>query len=299
MPTLFKCTHSAGRSVHGFTDPQGRNFWPLPQRNADGTYTPGAWKGPVAGPIKPHHRGLHMTPEHMLVFWLRDEIYEVELRGEYVRTKDCVVSLEARALRPWFIDGHAMASACLELAHEAFNLFEALVYPHDVLARLRAALQLAEETFAQQDYHPAYRVPPPSAHRTWRQLHEVVAMCRADATSGFETNLNTEAALHAVQCIALVQHLNDADASGQQAGGQRNGLLFKQQTAHFMRAVSGCVEDLMLNYGHRFRPAAVPQAVQPYAQPHPLLPRLHHAARWHAGQRCNAALLDTLSEAPR
>lgn len=88
---LIKCLKDDGRSVHNFIDAQGSRSWDLPRGGK-----PGAWKGPVAGALKPHQNGLHLAKKDCLIDWLTGNHYIAETDGETAEGLDCVVARRAR-----------------------------------------------------------------------------------------------------------------------------------------------------------------------------------------------------------
>lgn len=283
---LYKCTLKSGKSVHAFSDPQGLTSWPLPKKNPDGSWTPGAWKGPDGGTIKPHHKGLHLTTEHMLIFWLREEVYRAEIGAEFILSKDCLVAREARLLRPLQLPAEAWADLALTFARKAREVFEALVYPWDVVKRLDYALEIAHKRHDMRHAHLSFQSLP-NADAYWKLMDEVVKLCEVDMFSGFETNVNVEAAGYAAQTIALLKDLTYPD-DGRDV---HNWEVVKNQAARLVRAMSYLVDDLMLNHGMGFSVDLVPDVAQPFLVTQETFPRLHHAVRYNTAQWCNNHLL--------
>ncbi|MBI1309205.1 MAG: hypothetical protein GC129_05075 [Proteobacteria bacterium] len=282
MPRLYKCTRPQGLSVHGFTDAGGLNNWPLPTcRN--GVWQPGEWKV-ARGELKPHFGGLHLAPENMLVLWLREEIYLAETGGEVHSSTDCVVARQGRLLQRLHLPALPCAALALEMAELAYQVFEALIFPWDMLERLRNALALAR-----QNSIPA-SVSAANAARTWQQLEDVVNLCNLDQFSGFETNFNVMAAQSAAMTILELRNLGHAPTA------PANWLVVKNQTAWLMRAMSGLVEDLLLRHGEGFNHQLVPPVAQPFMGQQQGYPLPHHAVRFAVSQHCNTKVLALLEE---
>ncbi len=90
--------------------------WPL---SAGGE--PGAWVD-VEGPLEVGLRGVHVCREDDLAYWLHDELWELDTRGEPMDGIDCLVVRHARLARridAWTAGGAArFANACIERSRE-------------------------------------------------------------------------------------------------------------------------------------------------------------------------------------
>lgn len=272
MTTLYKCTLAGGHSVHGFPDQHGLNYWPLPHHNGK-RWHPGAWKI-ARGTLKPHFGGLHLAPEHMLIHWLREEIYLVETHGKTLSSTDCTVARKARLVKRLHLPDHASHKLALELAELALATFTALVYPWDMRRRLEYALEVA---YGSSKYHP---------DDIWRGLQEVVEHCNTDQFSGYETNLNVMAAKAAAEAVLELRHL----------GQGRNWQVIKNQAAFLIRALPWLVEDLYLKHGTGFNIELVPDVARQFMQPHPFYQLPHHQVRFAVSQWCNNKLLPLLED---
>ncbi|MCA3244174.1 MAG: hypothetical protein INF43_02575 [Alphaproteobacteria bacterium] len=277
MTRFYKCTLPRGRSVHGFLDAQGRNDWPLPIYNVkQKSWLAGSWKT-THDTLKPHFSGLHLAPEHMLVHWLREEIYLAETEGDVVESLDCVVAGRARLVRPMHLPEASCHTIALHIAVRALSIFKALVFPHDMVRRLEEALTLAKTGKANG-----------GTLRVWAHAQEVVSHCERDQRSGFETNLNVLAAAEAARAVVALQRLTQETSYGWE--------VVKAQSSLFMNAVSGLVDDLQLRKGKGFNPAEVPQEALSFLIPHTGFSQLHHLARFNAGQWCNQLVLEMLED---
>lgn len=133
---LLKVLNVDGSTFHG-----GRGRWPLPTRNADGTWRPGRWMPALRGPLEACVRGYHLCDVERLLDWIGPAIYVAEAAGEQIDAGSKVVVRRARLLRR--VDGWDARTASLfavECAERVLPLFEQ-AYPHD--GRVRAALEVA------------------------------------------------------------------------------------------------------------------------------------------------------------
>ena len=102
-PRTFKFLAAGARGpVSGFR-------WPAP----------GTWVE-VEGAIEPCVRGAHVCRVGDLPYWLHDELWEMELRGQVIEADDCLVAQSARLVRrfeAWQHDGaRNFVAACAEHA---------------------------------------------------------------------------------------------------------------------------------------------------------------------------------------
>ena len=128
----YKILGKGGVAANG-----GIGQWSLPQ---DGK--PGAWMPKIEN-IEPCVRGYHLCRVEDLVYWLNEEIFEAEGRGEFIRHGDKDVYPEARLLRK--LDAWNEKSARLfaaDCAEYVLHLFEKR-HPND--NRPRAAIQAARD----------------------------------------------------------------------------------------------------------------------------------------------------------
>ena len=62
--------------------------YPLPVKNADGSWTPGAWTEPVEGELEMCANGYHVCRPTDLVNWINAELYECEIDGDQAACND-------------------------------------------------------------------------------------------------------------------------------------------------------------------------------------------------------------------
>jgi len=62
--------------------------YPLPVKNGDGTWTPGAWTQAAQGDLKPCTNGYHVCRPTDLVNWIDAELYECEIDGDQAACDD-------------------------------------------------------------------------------------------------------------------------------------------------------------------------------------------------------------------
>jgi hypothetical protein len=90
--------------------------WPRPRDGA-----PGDWID-IEGALSACTRGVHVCRAPDLAYWLHDELWELEIRGEQLEALDCIVVRHARLVRridAWSEGGAArFAGACLARATE-------------------------------------------------------------------------------------------------------------------------------------------------------------------------------------
>jgi hypothetical protein len=68
--------------------------WPLPAANGSA-----AWVEAAPGPLVPCRNGLHACRFEDLAHWIADELWEIELDGEWIRAPDALVARRARLVR--------------------------------------------------------------------------------------------------------------------------------------------------------------------------------------------------------
>jgi len=90
---LYKVLDKYGQSCNG-----GDMWWSLPVKNADGTWTPGAWMPHIHGELIACKNGYHLCRITDLLYWLNARIFVAEHRGDLVEAGDKVVVREARLL---------------------------------------------------------------------------------------------------------------------------------------------------------------------------------------------------------
>jgi len=105
-----KFTRSGARSLFA------QQNWPLPAADAAGS-----WLEASPGPLVPCRNGLHACRVEDLAFWIADELWEVELDGEWISAPDALVARRARLVRRierWNVAGfrEAFASECVARA---------------------------------------------------------------------------------------------------------------------------------------------------------------------------------------
>ncbi|HKP63804.1 MAG TPA: hypothetical protein VJV78_44020 [Polyangiales bacterium] len=66
---------------------------------ANQAWSSGAWLEAEPGPLVPCRNGLHACRTEDLAFWIADELWEVELDGEWLRAPDALVARRARLSR--------------------------------------------------------------------------------------------------------------------------------------------------------------------------------------------------------
>ena len=66
--------------------------WPAPQ-------AAGGWLEAAPGPLVPCRNGLHACRVEDLAFWIADELWEIELAGEWIQAPDALVARRARLSR--------------------------------------------------------------------------------------------------------------------------------------------------------------------------------------------------------
>lgn len=289
---LFKCTRSAGTSVHNFHDPLANAQWDMPVQDSGGAWIPGAWKPPVDGPLRMHHQGngYHLTPESFLIKWLNDEIYSAEIAGDHLTTMDCVLARSARLTAHHLLPPKTWGEMAIDQARLGFDLFRNFNYNSDVNDRLRRAIDLAEIMWDKADFDPSFQTLPEGAGQVWRHAAEVVDLCDRDSLSGFLPNENTRAAMYAARAVSLLKDL----AYPQYAPVNSNAHVVKQQAGCLGFAVQGLVQNVMLKNGHDVDTTRIAPVAQPFLAPHPELTCLSDAARFNVTQTLNDRLLDAL-----
>jgi hypothetical protein len=73
----IKFTKKDGMTYGGFR-------WPLPTKNADGTWTPGEWTRRIKGDLELCENGYHFTDDVWCAAWIDAEMYEIEIDGKIV-----------------------------------------------------------------------------------------------------------------------------------------------------------------------------------------------------------------------
>lgn len=133
--TYYKALNEDGSCFHG-----GVGSWPLPTRNEDGTWTPGAWLE-VAGEIEACENGLHACRDEQVLGWLGPAMFELEYDGEPEDAGDKVIGRRARLLRRFEAWGERTARlfAC-DCAERVLPIYER-DYPNE--SRPRMAIEMA------------------------------------------------------------------------------------------------------------------------------------------------------------
>jgi hypothetical protein len=136
MVKYFKVLDENGCSCHG-----GEAEWSLPQRNDDGTWTPGEWMPEIEGELKPCRNGYHVVTLEQLPNWLGERIFEVEVGKEILPDDDKSVVRTCRLTRECtgWNERTARLFAC-DCAEHVLSLYEAK-YPDD--DRPRKAIEVA------------------------------------------------------------------------------------------------------------------------------------------------------------
>lgn len=131
----YKGLNEDGSCFHG-----GVGSWPLPTRNEDGTWTPGAWVE-VEGDIEACVNGLHACRDEQVLWWLGPAMFALEYDGEPEDAGDKVVGRRARLLRRFetWNERTARLFAC-DCAERVLPIYER-DYPND--RRPRAAIETA------------------------------------------------------------------------------------------------------------------------------------------------------------
>jgi hypothetical protein len=126
MGKYYKTLDKDGCSCHG-----GEAEWSLPQRNEDGTWTPGEWMPEIEGELKPCRNGYHVVTLEQLPDWLGERIFEVEVGKEILPDDDKSVVRTCRLVRECtgWNDHTARLFAC-DCAEHVLCLYEAQ-YPDD------------------------------------------------------------------------------------------------------------------------------------------------------------------------
>jgi hypothetical protein len=106
------------RAAHGsLTD----HCWPQP--SAAGEALDGGWQEATDGPLVPCRNGLHACRIDQLSYWISDELWEVELDGEWIETRHALVARRARLVRrveAWEgAAAHGFAQICWQRAESA------------------------------------------------------------------------------------------------------------------------------------------------------------------------------------
>ena len=118
--TIYKVLNEDGSCRNN-----GVGSWPLPVKNADGTWTPGEWLE-VEGPLVLCENGLHgCDGEAQLLEWIGQAIFEMEYAGERIDGDDKFCTRRARLLRKLetWNDRTARVFAC-DCAERVLHIFE-------------------------------------------------------------------------------------------------------------------------------------------------------------------------------
>jgi hypothetical protein len=81
--TLYKVLDGNGCSCNG-----GTLQWSLPERNKDGSWTPGEWMPEIEGPLVECENGYHLATMEQLPQWLNERIFVAEVDGELIEASD-------------------------------------------------------------------------------------------------------------------------------------------------------------------------------------------------------------------
>jgi hypothetical protein len=131
----YKVLNADGTCYHG-----GSGAWPLPTKNADGTWTPGAWVE-VEGNIEACSNGLHACRDEQVLDWFGPAMFELEYDGEPTDAGNKVVGRRARLLRRFetWNERTARLFAC-DCAERVLPIYER-DYPNE--GRPRMAIEMA------------------------------------------------------------------------------------------------------------------------------------------------------------
>jgi hypothetical protein len=88
----IKFTQKDGMTYDGFR-------WPLPTKNADGTWTPGKWTRKITGKLELCENGYHFTDDSWCAAWVDAEMYEIEIIVKIVTSDDTPVKHICRRAR--------------------------------------------------------------------------------------------------------------------------------------------------------------------------------------------------------
>jgi hypothetical protein len=89
---LLKFTGKNGETHGGYK-------WPLPTKNADGTWKPGKWTRKITGQLEACENGYHYTDSDWCAAWIDAELYEVEISGETISSSVTPVKHVCRRAR--------------------------------------------------------------------------------------------------------------------------------------------------------------------------------------------------------
>jgi hypothetical protein len=143
----YKVLDKHGRSCHG-----GEAEWSLPQRNEDGTWTPGEWMPEVEGPLEPCANGYHVVTLEQLPNWIGERIFEVEVGDEIVHADDKSVVRTCRLTRECtgWNERTARLFAC-DCAERVLPLYEAHYDDDSPRKAIEVARRYAEGTATREE----------------------------------------------------------------------------------------------------------------------------------------------------
>jgi hypothetical protein len=120
--------------------------WPLPAADQ-----PGPWLEAAPGPLVPCRNGLHACRANDLAFWLADELWQVELAGEWISAPDALVARRARLVRR--IERWETHAARAEFGEQCVARARAATSQSQPVAGAAQYLEQAED-FAKAGHHP-------------------------------------------------------------------------------------------------------------------------------------------------
>ncbi len=127
---LYKATRSGGHPCHG-----GHGAWPLPRGSR-----PGKWRK-ESGPLRLcFHSTLHLCRDQDLLYWLGEEIWVAEAKGEIEIGDDKVGCLQARLVAPTLWDARRSRLFAADCAEWALRYAQA-----DQIATLRRTISIARQ----------------------------------------------------------------------------------------------------------------------------------------------------------
>jgi len=143
----YKVLDKHGCSCHG-----GDAEWSLPQRNEDGSWTPGEWMPPVKGELVPCLNGYHVVSIEQLPMWLGERIFEVEVGDEIVHADDKSVVRTCRLTRECtgWNERTARLFAC-DCAERVLPLYEAYYDDDSPRKAIEVARRYAEGTATREE----------------------------------------------------------------------------------------------------------------------------------------------------
>jgi hypothetical protein len=204
MVKYFKVLDENGCSCHG-----GEAEWSLPQRNDDGTWTPGEWMPEIEGELKPCRNGYHVVTLEQLPMWLSERVFEVEVGDEIMHEDDKLVTRTCRLTRECtgWNERTARLFAC-DCAEHVLSLYEAK-YPDDDRPRkaIEVARRYAEGTATREELAAARDAAREAAWAAAGAAREAAWAARDAAEAA------REAAGDAARAATLAAALDAAEAA--------------------------------------------------------------------------------------